>query len=669
MLLFCISESGIVVNADIVSHIRIPYFKILSMQNRMNKLILAFTILIWSQTLLAQEIANTLSLDDLSAFRPQAGNWQIVGSVAMDPRLDIHAPKPVAVVETGKKKKKTVDAPVQELPHAVTFQPGKGILLNINDDIKKSHLVTTWEHGDIDLELEVMLPKGSNSGIYLQGRYEVQLLDSWGEKNPKYSDIGGIYRNWETEPGKIYMGKAPLSNPAKAPGLWQKIKISFRAPTFDASGKKITNARFVSVELNGVKIHDNVEVPLPTGGPLENNEVPKGPIMIQGDHGPVAFRNIRYKSIRDVKASLSDITYKTYKGSFKEVADFTSLKPVKTGTSKELTCEVLEDENGYGVVYSGAITVPEDNVYTFLIAYTGGIKLVINGETLADVQRPDAWDFKESKPVSLKAGTYPVEIYNFKDASWMPPRLGFGIQTASSKPQLLHAFNSYPPDNDPTSPILIDAGSQPRLLRAFVDFNGDRSKRLTHTIGVGDPTGINYVYDLDAGNIACVWRGAFVDATPMWHDRGDGSFRPRGATQYLFVNTPLAFLNNQNEEFPRVGKEGEFRAKGYSIEEASGRPVFKYLYQGLEVEDKIYPVDNNRSITHEMNIKNRGTKTGLYYKIAEGSTISTMSSGYYRIDDQYYVSVAGNPIIREINGRKELVVSVEGSTVNYTIIW
>ena len=218
--------------------------------------------------------------------------------------------------EGKKKNKKAKDTPATPQPQAVTFSQGKGVLLNMNDGTKKDNLVSTFEHGDIELELEVMIPKGSNSGIYLQGRYEIQLLDSWGVLDAKYSDIGGIYRNWEKEPGKIYMGKAPLSNPAKAPGLWQKMKISFRAPKFDSSGKKIANARFVSVELNGVKIHDNVEVPLPTGGPLENNEKPCGPLMIQGDHGPVAFRNINYRLMKDIKFSLTDISYKTYKGEF-----------------------------------------------------------------------------------------------------------------------------------------------------------------------------------------------------------------------------------------------------------------------------------------------------------------------------------------------------------------
>lgn len=615
---------------------------------------------------------KTLPLNDMSAFKPQAGNWQIVGDVSMDRTVDIHGEekKPAAPVDDSKKKKKSKEteaAPAK--PKAVVVKAGTGVLLNQNDDVKKTNLQSVMEHGDIELELEVMLPKGSNSGIYLQGRYEVQLLDSWGVKDPKYSDIGGIYRNWEREPGKIYMGKAPLSNPAKAPGLWQSLKIVFKAPRFDASGNKVANARFVSVELNGVKIHDNVEVPLPTGGPVENNEKAMGPLMIQGDHGPVAFRNIRYKLMEDLKITLGEVSYKTYRGVFKSFEELTAAKPVKTGTSKELSIEVVDDENEYGAAFTGNITVPKDATYEFLFFFSGGGKLVVNNQTLVDIARTDARG-RTRKEITLKAGTYPFEIYNFKGASWLPARLGLYIKTPTTYVNTLSAYNSYPPDDEPISPIYIDAGSSPRLLRAFLDFKNDQKQRLTHTIGVGDPSGINYVYDLNSGNLACVWRGAFVDATPMWHERGDGSFRPRGAVQYLFVNQPLAFLGSANEAFPDAPKENEFRSKGYAIDEATGHPIFKYIYQGLEVDDKVVPEDQNRMVKHEITIKNRGTKTGLYYKLAEGSVITAMPDGSFAIDDKrYYVKSASAATIRDVNGKKELVTSVDGSSINYSIIW
>jgi len=615
---------------------------------------------------------KTLTLQDLSDFKPQAGNWMVVGDVMMNPDVDIHE-KPAANLpaEAKKSKKEKVISPPAK-PQAVTFTTGAGILLNMNDDKKKDQLISVIQHGDIELELEVMLPKGSNSGIYLQGRYEVQLLDSWGVKNPKYSDIGGIYRNWENEPGKIYMGKAPLSNPAKAPGLWQKMKISFQAPRFDKAGTKIENARFNYVDLNGVRIHENVEVPLPTGGPIENNEKSLGPLMIQGDHGPVAFRNIKYTLMKSVEVTLSTISYQTWYGSYKLISDYSNLKPAALGQVSELTCEVLENEDGYGSRYQGTISVSEDSNYKFTLAYTGGARLIINNQELTNFQSGDGWWRTDEAAIDLKAGSYPFEIYNYKNASWLPPRLGLFVQTGSLlKP--LHAFNSFPPDDQPVAPILINAGSQPRLLRAFLDFKGDYKQRLTHTIGVGDPEGVNYVYDLKTGNLVCVWRGDFVDATPMWHDRGDGSFKPIGATQYLFNNQPMAFLASATSPFPFITRDaevtsGEYRGKGYEIEEATGRPVFKYTYQGLDVEDRIYP--DQSSLTHEVNIKNRGTKPGLYYKLAEGKTIQQMPNGMYAVDDKsYYIRVkAGTPQVRENAGKQELIVPVEQS-FSYSIIW
>jgi len=622
-----------------------------------------FTTEIFAQ----QSQSDTLLLNDLTSFRPQAGNWQIVGDVLIDPRVDptVHE-KPS---EPEKKKKKSKNDPIISHPSAIVFQPGKGILLNLNDDTKKDNLVTTWEHGDLELELEVMLPKGSNSGIFLQGRYEIQLFDSWGVREPKYSDMGGIYRNWETDPKKFYPGKPPISNSSKAPGLWQTLKISFRAPRFDGTGKKIANAKFVSVELNGVKIHDNVEVPLLTGSPIENNEKPLGPLMIQGDHGPVAIRNIRYKSMKDLAISISPFAYKTFHGRFKTIADFMSEKPLSTGTIPELTYEVVDTDNMYAAIFSGTVTVPEDNTYDFSLVYSGGARLIVNGQLVIDYQRADgSRDDRGSIP--LKAGTYPIEIYNYKDVSWVAPRLALFIKTNNSYQKGFFAYNSNPPDDNPVAPILINPGNKTKLLRAFVDFNGAKSQRLTHTIGVGDPAGINYVYDLKTGNIACVWHGNFVDATPMWHDRGDGSFKPNGAPQFLFIGPSLAALSDPRDAFPVAANEGDFHSKGYVIEEATGRPIFKYGYKNLDITDKIFPDDSDRIITRQLTVKNAGSLSGLYCKLAEGAGIELISEGLYVIDKRLYVKVLEKgPVIRDSNGKKELILPVTAETISYSIIW
>jgi len=143
-------------------------------------------------------------------------------------------------------------------------------------------IYSKYVHGDAVIKLEVMVPKGSNSGVYVHGEYEIQVLDSYGrDKNPGRGDMGALY------------GAAPPTKPKyKKLGQWQTFEIHFRAPRFDAKGKKIANARFVKILLNGGVIHENVEMKGPTPGGVDRKEKPRGPIMFQGNHGPVAFRNI-----------------------------------------------------------------------------------------------------------------------------------------------------------------------------------------------------------------------------------------------------------------------------------------------------------------------------------------------------------------------------------------
>ena len=142
------------------------------------------------------------------------------------------------------------------------------------------------KYGDAVIELEVMVPKGSNSGVYVMGEYEVQVLDSFGKEKVGPGDLGGLYG-----------ASAPLVNAAKAPGEWQKFIIDFRAPKFDEAGKKTANAKFVKVTLNGQVIHENVEMKSQTPTGVTGKEAATGPIMFQGDHGPVAYRNIRILAI------------------------------------------------------------------------------------------------------------------------------------------------------------------------------------------------------------------------------------------------------------------------------------------------------------------------------------------------------------------------------------
>jgi hypothetical protein len=125
-----------------------------------------------------------------------------------------------------------------------------------------------------------------NSGVYLQGRYEVQILDSYGVPADKLR---------LADCGSIYDVATPKQNVSKAPTVWQSFDIEFHPPRFDASGKKTSPAR-MTVTMNGVKIHDDqpINVDNTTAGMGGDPKTP-GPIMLQ-DHGDlVQFRNVWVK--------------------------------------------------------------------------------------------------------------------------------------------------------------------------------------------------------------------------------------------------------------------------------------------------------------------------------------------------------------------------------------
>jgi hypothetical protein len=131
-----------------------------------------------------------------------------------------------------------------------------------------ANLVTEEKFWNFQLHVEFRYPKGSNSGVYLRGRYEVQIMDSKGN-DPVSGELGGVY-------GFI----APTEQVAKAPGEWQTYDITLVG-------------RMITVEANGKTIICNQEIPGITGGALDSNEGEPGPILLQGDHGPVEFRSIR----------------------------------------------------------------------------------------------------------------------------------------------------------------------------------------------------------------------------------------------------------------------------------------------------------------------------------------------------------------------------------------
>ena len=205
---------------------------------------------------------------DLACWRAPTGTWTVAKGVSLDPAD----------------------------PEKFVIAPGQGVLVNCASG-HTVDLFTESEFGDMEVHVEFCITRHSNSGVYLMGRYEIQVYDSFGVEKDQYPGIecGGIYPRWINE--KDVEGHSPRVNASKPPGQWQTFDITFRAPRLDASGKKIANAKVVKILHNGKVIHENVELNGPTRGGMSDDEKPTGPIRLQGDHGPVAYRNLRVKTI------------------------------------------------------------------------------------------------------------------------------------------------------------------------------------------------------------------------------------------------------------------------------------------------------------------------------------------------------------------------------------
>lgn len=466
----------------------------------------AFVWLLGTALASGQQLADQSGIDlkDLSAFKNPGQTWSVAGGVT---------------------------ANLNEV-NVLNVTKGTGVLVNQpTKKIAGSDLLTVGEHGDIVIELDYMMAKGANSGIYLQGIYEIQLEDSWGMMNSTAANNGGIYARWDdTKPEgkKGYEGHAPRQNASKAPGLWQHIRIAFQAAKFDGSLKKTENARIISIELNGVQIHDNVELFGSTRG-ANGFEKPMGALRLQGDHGAVAFKNIKFSKL------------------------------------------------------------PAD-------------------------------------AVSRQRG------------------------------------------ND-TDPIYIDIATTPNV-RSFVDIPG--GTKVVHAISVSSPSQVNYSYDLDNGYLFQAWHGDFVDATPMWHDRGNGTSRPRGSVT-TFTKKPvptLAKLTDANASWLADTTGTGFRTKGYMVDDKN-RPTFTYMMYGTKVTDAIKVLDGGQGLNREISLAT--PVDNVYALLATGvSDVQELSKGVYLIDGQsFYIKfddLKDKPVIRDANGKKDLVVLVRGK-LNYSILF
>jgi hypothetical protein len=268
---------------------------------------------------------------------------------------------------------------------------------------------------------------------------------------------------------------------------------------------------------------------------------------------------------------------------------------------------------------------------------------------------------------TLAAGTHNYTLIYAKGFSWGPKALGLFVERIGTIKQAITERTSVP-ELEATPLVEVAITDETILQRSFVMF-GDKKK--THAINVGMPNGLNFSYDLNQGAYLQVWRGKFLDATQMWHDRGEPqTSAPMGVIIQQTGKFPFAFLASDNEKLPDTLLRTALKYKGYRLrknqEGTTTFPDFMYEYQGLKFTDTTIPSSSAEGIIRHLTIE--GTPvvaTPLYAVLAEGDNIIEVETNQYVVDDNsYYIAIKSTVLnkvfIRENNGKKQLLMPVNG---------
>lgn len=582
------------------------------------------------------------NLEDLSAFSESANTgWKIVGDIYAD----------------------------REKKHHMEKTAGSGILSVLPGKSETEHLLTDFEHGDLDLRLDFMTSKGSSAELLLQGRYGVRLTDSWLKADLNSEDNAGITPSGDPEG---FQGSAAVENASKSPGLWQQLEISFKAPRFDESGNKISDARFEKVILNGEVVQRDIAVGDLSYSAIFENEQVAGPLAIRTLDGPIAIRNIRYKKYEDRRIELKDLRFRAFEGRFKNYDTLRYLDPVSSGTADSLTHEAGVKD---GLLeYEGVMQIPKSGEYMFRLSTGGASWLYIDSEFFMDNNESRDYEYAAYATTYLEEGDHPFRlIYLNTDHSLILQYEGPGIPWSS-----LNKTSSVR-RRPGSEPMYLDAEDQTVQLRSF--FNHKDQKKL-YALSVGVPDGLNFAFSLKHYSPLTLWRGDFANVAQMWRFRGnEQTLEPQGVRTELDGKPSVVFLNDRQEEWPDSVSVYHYTDKKYQLGE-DRLPLFFYRLNDVGVQDQLSPMEDNsglkRKITLDLSETGETGDKELYVLLASAGSIDKLPNGHFAVDDKSFfieeVHTGGkSPFIRESNGEQQLIlpVSVQSDSleVSYDIIW
>ncbi|CAG5072538.1 hypothetical protein DYBT9623_04186 [Dyadobacter sp. CECT 9623] len=554
-----------------------------------------------------------ITLNDLSAFNKTNGtSWQIAGNLTAS----------------------------RSVPGDLKPEPGKGILIYKPEKQPSPSLISHLPHGDIDLEFNFLLSKGAAFEVLLQNTYPVKIADLWlAKEGPAY----------------------------KAPGLWQHIAIHFRAAKFDGSGKKISDAKFEKILLNGQPVALRE---------LPSTAAAEAGFAIRGLDKSFAIKELQYKTYQEKKINMSGMTFKVYPGLHKNPDTLASLTPRRTGTTDTISHRVGDRKSQ--LVIDGTMDVPIDGNYLFKLTAGGGAWFYINGKLV--VQNRGSRDFEKAfyNQSALKKGKFPFKIvYSNSDEClvlhYEGPHIPWQSLTTPASVRLSESFD----------PLEYDVHSKPALQRGFMMH---QNKVNPYVAAVALPAkasgktvpGNNYACDLHKYTLLSAWHGRFIEVSNMWTERGEKQLEiPLGAKMEFSGKPLIASLANPQATWPDsvFSADGSYAARGYQLNK-EGIPAYFYELNGNKVQDLITNLAANDGLARQLTIRNARSK--LYVLLAEGRKIEKLGSGNYAVDDKnYYLEklLCGKfkPVIRKDKDMEQLIIELPKSDqsiqISYQIVW
>lgn len=367
---------------------------------------------------------------------------------------------------------------------------------------------------------------------------------------------------------------------------------------------------------------------------------------------------------------LSELTFTLFKGSWKKIPDWNKIEPSATDhvPSGKFDLSCTKEKDSFGIVFRGNIEVPKSGDYVFTVSSDDGSRLLIDRKIVIDHDGIHG-DTAKSGKVELEKGSHHIEVQYFEGGG--EESLYVGWRIPGSKKEIPLSLNRRPSGGNSPSGQLLVAENEARIYRNFIQGAGSRA------IGVGYPGGLNLAYDANNMRIAMLWLGDFIDAKRHWNGRGQGYQPPAGES---VINgppgVPFATINDSKEPWPDslVRKEnaqlppvkGGYIFNGYRLTGQERIPTFRYTFGALSIEDIPSPQgsfeSSEFSFKRILKIKGDPVKN-LYFRAASGQSIELTDDDTYLIDDSTALNfkLEGKPVIREIGGKKELLIPIKFS--------